>query len=430
MQTNRRWLALLVPLGLALLLAACGPSEARQDEEAAAANTSASNTATTNESAEASEGTERARQVRTLTAEEGTLRATRSTSVTINPLQESRVSSSATGRLQRIYVREGSQVEAGEVIMQLEDDNPRSQLRNAELAVESARINLQSAQRATGESNNQLSAQLESARQNYDLLENQYHEAQALHQAGGISSTELKNLESQVSQARSALIQAQDALARSQRAPGEDLALLQVQLRQAEAQLQQARDAYNETRIKAPFSGEIAEVFVEEGEFVAAGNPAFRLVSTDRQQARFQVSPEDAQRLAEQGTIYIRYDGLDYASFIIRRSGAPGAQRLVDVTAEIYPSDSPIPNGTVAQLRYQVDLARGILLPSGAISAEGGDNLVYAVQDGRAQGISVDVIAEAGGEAAVRGLDAGARVIYPRPSDIRSGMAVSVVERE
>lgn len=369
------------------------------------------------------------RSVRAIEAQLGVLSASRSATVTIEPQQESRVAAGASGRVAAVLVREGGRVAAGDVVIQLDDSAARLQLRNAELALESAQINLQRAERQTGESLPQLELQLSAARTNFEIAERQLAEGRALYEAGGISLVQLQSLEAQRAQAQAALTQAQDALARAQRAGAEDLALLRVQVDQARTQLQQAREALAETRIIAPFDGEVAEVFVEQGEFVGAGSPAFRLVSVERQQGRFAVPPQDAQALLAQREIYFRFQGLDYAATIVRSSSAPGMQRLVEMIAEIYPSDRPIPAGSVAELRYSVELASGVLIPSGAISTAGGETFAFTVEAGRARRQPLAVVGEAGGEAVVEGIAPGALVIFPLPADIRDGMRVEVVGR-
>ncbi len=410
LRRKKSLLALSLLLMLALVLAACGPQAPQE-----------SPTQTTAQPAET------VRQVRTITAKSGSLNATRSTSVTIEPGQESRVAAGTNGRVQRIIKREGQNILVGEAVILLDDSNLQIQVRNAQLALEAARINLQKAERASGESVAQLKAQIKLAQTNLELAQQQYREGQALYEAGGIAATQLTGLEAQFSQAQSALLQTQDALARSQRAGEEDLALLRVQTQQAENQLAQARDALAETRIAAPFAGDIAEIYVEEGEFVGAGSPAFRLVSNQRQLASFDVPPEDAAALRALDNFYIRYGGLDYAAFITRSSSVPGPQRLINLTAEIYPSQNPIPAGTVAQLNYEIKLGSGIILPSQAVSTEGGQNYVYVVESGRAKRQRIDILAEAGGEVVIEGLSEGLLVIYPRPLDVREGSSVRVI---
>ena len=370
---------------------------------------------------------ERGRPVRIVTAEQGTLTARRTATVTIEPAMESNVSSGASGRVAEIVHREGARVDHGDTVVILDDAEARRQVRNAELAFESARINLESAERQARENRAQLEAQLRAAERNLELAEQQFAEGEALFAAGGISRSDLLALDAQFAQAQVSYEQAKSGLERAYRADREDLALLRVQLRQAEETLDQAREALAETRVKAPFDGEVARVLVGVGEFVAAGSPTFQLVTTDSKVARFRVPPEDADALMELGLIWLRYRELDYAAQLIRRSPSPGEQRLVELTAELYPAETTIPAGTTISYTYQIPVAEGTLVPAAAVAAEVGQSLVYTVEDGVARRRQVTVLGEAGGSAALQGIEPNAQVIYPRPLDLRDGTPVEVL---
>ncbi len=366
------------------------------------------------------------RSVRTITAVTGELIADRLTSVTIEPRQESRVASAGTGRVKEVVLREGQVVAAGEVVIRLDEEALRLQLINAELALQTARINLERSERSSQENSSQLTVQLQAARSSFDFANQQLQEGRALFEAGGIAQSQVTNLEAQRSSAQANLIAAQDALARSERSIDEDIALLQVQVSQAETQLQQAQTNLRDAQITAPFAGEVAEVFVEEGEFITAGAPAFRLVSQERQLARFAVPPLDVQALLAQESIQIRFQGLDYPARIIRSSTAPGDQRLVNLTAELL--SGSIPSGSVGQLSYQIPLAQGILIPSAALSTEAGRTYIFRFDEGIAVRQEVSIVAESGGQAGIEGITEGDIIIFPLPADLRSGMAVREVE--
>lgn len=410
---NRPHTLLVLWAAASLLLVACNPEVAAQAPEGNQDNSQT--------------GSEPARQVRVVTVEEGVLSTSRSTSVNIDPAQESTVAAGTSGQVANIIQREGSTVTVGDVVMQLDDTNLRLQADNAALAVERARVDLRSAELASSENQSQAQAALRAAETNLQLAETRYQEGQALLTAGGISSTEVTSLEANLQQARSSFQQASNAYARSLRANEEGLALARIAVQNAQNTLDQAREALADANITAPFTGEIAEILVEEGEFIGAGSPAFRIASSEEQLARFSVPPSDADNLVAQGIIYIPYNGLDYAAQIIRDSQVSGQSRLVDITARLYQSETRIPIGTVTQLPYQLDLAEGGLLPSGAVQAEAGSNFVYVIEDERAQRQNVDILAEAGGQVALSGIDIGRDVIFPVPADLRAGTRVNVI---
>jgi len=183
----------------------------------------------------------------------------------------------------------------------------------------------------------------------------------------------------------------------------------------------------DEAAITAPFEGQIADMRVSEGEFVATGSPVFRLVSIGDQLAKFDVPPQDAQQLLDEGLVYVRYGGLDFGAQIVRSTTVPGSSRQVELTARLYASKHRIPTGATGQIDYQVTLASGLLLPADALKTDGGESTVLLVENGVAKQTRVQLLAEVGGTAAIQGLPAGARVVYPVPGDLLAGARVEVV---
>ena len=368
-----------------------------------------------------------ARQVSTVSAEFGAVTTTRTTSVTIEPARDALVAAGVSGQVERVLVREGGSVVAGQAVIEIDSANLRLQVENARIARDTAAINLAAAERASSEGVDQARAAQRATEANLDLAERQYQEGQQLFELGAIAANDLAGLEAQYAQSQSAAQQARDAVARSERVDSEELELRRLQVRQAENQLAQAQRALADARVKAPFAGTVAQLNVEQGEFLGAGSPAFRLIDDQQQLARFSVPPQDAQALLAAGLIHIPFGGLDYAAQVSDSSAVPGQARLVDMTAAIYASSSRIPNGTVTPMRYEVALAEGVSVPLSAVRYAGAATVVFVVEDGRAQSRSVVVLAEGGGRAVVEGITEGAVVVSPLPADLISGAAVTIL---
>jgi len=418
----RRGLAATL-LGLALLsLTACGGRNASNQSSARPAAGQAA-TQTTTGSAPAAD----VRKVRVVEPHQGDLTARRSASVTIDPARSSMVAAGTSGQVASVLHREGATVKAGETVVQLDTTSLRLQVQNAQTALESARVSLDKAQRSAKDGLAQAQAALEAAKQNLDLAKKQADNGQNLYAAGGISATDLQSLQAQLAQARSSYQQASDAVDQAKRAETEDLQLQRLQVQQAQTQLDQARHTLAEASITAPFEGQIADMRVSEGEFVATGSTVFRLVSIGAQLAKFDVPPQDAQQLSDAGLVYVSYAGLDFAAQIVRSTTVPASSRQVELTARIYGSKHTIPTGATGQVNYQVTLASGLLLPADALKTDSGESTVLLVQGGVAKQTKVQLLAEVGGTAAIQGLPAGAQVVYPVPGDLLPGARVQVV---
>ena len=414
-------------LAVVLALAACGGGSGGDAGGAAGAGAAAAAPA------------EPARAVRASPVTFGPLVATRSASVTLRPAQESRVASGATGRVAAVVAREGAAVAAGDPLVRLDDAQARSAVDAAELALAQARIQLERARRSSADAVDQAAAAARTAEQNLALVQRQLSEAEGLLGLGAVAPSDVDALRAQRSQAESAVLQAREAVRRAGRADDEDLALLSLQVQQAEVQLRQARDALAETTVRAPFAGDVAEVFTEVGEFVGAGSPVARLLGNGPKIASFTVPPEDAPLLERLGSVTIDYAGLTFPATIVRLERQAQQARLVTVLAEVGAEAPRTPPGALAEVRYEVTLGEGLRVSSAALFADAGRTYVFQVEadgDERLVGVArrteVRVVAESGNVAVVVGVAEGALregslVIAPRPLDVREGTPVRVI---
>ena len=362
-----------------------------------------------------------ARPVEVVVAQPGTLTATRITSVIVEPAQESRIAAGTDGRILNVLKRVDTRVAKDEPVIILDTDTLELEEQNAVFEVESARVALQQAQQANQEEQTTAGSGLRSAEVIFNAARQRYTEAQQLYEEGFISLAELTDLEAQFIQAQTAYDEAQSTVARSDRALTEGLEILRLTLEQAQTRLTRIRQALQAATIRAPFDGEIVEMLVQEGESVQGGVPVFRLASTDQQVARFNVPLDVAGRVVKQGILYIKYGGLDYGAKVLSQSDVDPQTQLVEITAQLYGSQTQIPSGVVTQLPYAYEAAQGTILPAGAVQSELGETFVYLVEGDVAARQDVDVLAEVEGKVAVNGLSEGVRVIYPVPAGLREG---------
>lgn len=429
-------------LTVAVLLAACGDGGSTSDGGAApAAGTGGTPGGAPGAATAAPAGragtaaVERA--VRVVQVQEGALTTTRRAAATVRADRESRVAAGASGRVAEMAAREGSTVAAGDVLVRLDDAQPRRALDNAELAVAQARIQLERARHAQDEGVAQARAAARAAEASLELAVRQLDEAEALLAIGAVAASDVQALRAQRDQAASAAVQARDAVARAGRGADEELALLELQLRQAEVQEAQAREALADAVVRAPFEGEVAELFVEVGEFVGAGSAVARLLGTGPQLVSFTVPPEDAPLLEAAGRVVLASGGRELEATVERVERQAQQTRLATVTARLSDDAARLPSGGVGEVHYDVALGRGLLVPSGALTADAGRTYVFVVRDEAGGAVAVRtevrVVSETGNQAIVEGVAAGALVagtpvVSPRPLDVRDGTPVRVVE--
>ncbi len=390
----------------ALLLTSCGPKQSSSETKSTTTNNP------------------RITKVRAVSAVEGVLRSNRTAGVTLSPTRESSVAATASGKVLQVLVEEGSQVGANQVVIRLDPANAQTQLGNAELALQTAQVNLSRATRSTDGSVAPLKAAQQSAQANLEIAQRRYNEGQQLFKTGAISQVELTGLEAGLNQAQSAAQNATESSNRARRASSEDLALLKLQIQQSQNQLAQAKRALNDTQIRAPFAGIIAESFVNPGEFVAAGSRAFRLADTSSLEAKFRIPPSEAAKLPVGTAFNLDYGGRTYFARLSRTTQVPGNDRLVEAVAKV---SAPLTPGATANLRYNLELAKGVLVPSGALLA-GDKAQVMVVEAGKAVVKDVQVLGDNGSKAALAGIPSGVKVVYPVPPSLRNGDTLEVIE--
>lgn len=200
----------------------------------------------------------------------------------------------------------------------------------------------------------------------------------------------------------------------------------------AEARLASARLQLEKARLQAPWSGRIAERFVEPGAFVSPGTPLFELVDTSRIKVRAPAPATDVPLLAVGREVEVRVDAYPGEVFRARieRLGAEldPRTRTLAVEAEIANPGGRLKPGMLA--RFEVarrELPAALLVPLSAIVDLGGAKAVWAVEDHRAVRHEVVLGPVIGEEVVVEGLNGGDRVIVEGQHVVGEGQKVEEV---
>lgn len=363
--------------------------------------------------------------VTTVRATTGTLSVQRSASATIEAQRDSQVAAQSGGTVRTVLVREGDRVARGDVLVQLDDTAQRQALQNAQLQVQQARITLDQTRTSAGQATGALQAAVTSAQASLAQAQSAAQSAETLYGLGGVSLADLQAARAQLAQAQSALAQARNNLAQNGRSAASSVPLQQANLESAQAGVAQAQENLARTAVRAPFSGTVASLNAEVGEFVQQGSPVVRLVDPGSIRVKFSVPSADAAALRDGTDLNLTYGGVNYVATVTGTPGIAGDNRLVPVTARVQ-GGGDLPVGATAQARYRNTLGQGVLIPSSAVQVGGGQNAVYVANGGVAERTPVTVIAESGGRVVLNGLTAGQQVIVPVPASLQDGAKIRV----
>ncbi|PYP75725.1 MAG: hypothetical protein DMD35_20800 [Gemmatimonadetes bacterium] len=305
----------------------------------------------------------------------------------LRPLETIDVRSRIEGDLMAVYVREGEQVSAGQLLARFE-------------------ASAQESSRASAEAD-RVAANAELANAQWTLEQNE-----SLFKAGAIAERDLKSSQQAVATARARLAAAQARL----RASGNE-----------------ARD----TRVVAPSSGVVEKRLVDGGVHLARGAPMFTIVRSGTLELAAAVPARQATALREGQVVHFVADARRFDGTVARVSPTiDPATRAVTVYVQVPNPGNTLRGGTFATGRVvSRTLANVLAVPTGALrqGQEDGKPFVYRI-DGKTLNVApvqLGAVDEQLGVAQVtEGLQNGDKVIVGNVGTLGRGMQVTIAGAE
>jgi membrane fusion protein, multidrug efflux system len=280
------------------------------------------------------------------------------------------IASEIAGRVASFNFKEGEAVEAGDVLVKLDDA-----LAQAELADASAR---------------------------FDLANANMDRAKQLSRTGNVTEKAIDEATAAFEIARSAL------------------------------ELQRVRLAKH--TIAAPFSGDVGIRNVSPGAYVAIGTPMVNLEKIDVLKVDFKLPELVLSSIAVGQAISVSVDAIPGRTFdgeiyaIDPQVDVNG--RALRLRARIQNPDRVLRPGLFARITVQGQVSREVVMvPESAIVPRSGENFVFRIEGGRAVEAKVKLGERKGAEVEVlEGLAAGADVVTAGQLKLRDGLQVEVIE--
>lgn len=323
-----------------------------------------------------------------------------------------------TGRVHELKVDLGSPVRRGQVLARLMPTDFELRLAQAEAALQQARarLGLSANGRDTrvDPENTSVVRQARAVRDEARLTRDRIH---TFVERGISSRADLDAAEAalEVSQGRY-----QDAL--------EEIRNREAILAQRRSELDLARQALEDTVLRAPIDGAVRERQVTVGEFRSAGTPVLTVVQTDPLRLRLAVPERAALGLRAGQAVRVRVEGdaHTYEGRLVRLGAAIDEDnRTLPVEAAVANRDGALRPGMFATADIIIDSAEpAVVVPAEAIVTFAGVQKVLTVKDGTAREQRVRTGRRSAGRVEVlEGVTAGELVIRD-PGDVVAGVAV------
>lgn len=223
------------------------------------------------------------------------------------------------GRIIAVPVREGQQVQQGEVLLQLDDAQYRFELAQAEAELAQAQAQLQRLLAgARAEERRQSAAKHRAKLAELERAELAWKRIRELQGAKAVSPQEVDDQRTAVA-ALAAEVEAAKAAADLLEAPPRDdeIHLHQARVAAAQARLELAKVQLQRCTLRSPIQGQVLKVDAEPGELTGpeAPRPVIVLADTRRFRVRAFVEEYDAPRLAAGLAARVTADGLPGREF-------------------------------------------------------------------------------------------------------------------
>ncbi|MBQ66028.1 MAG: efflux transporter periplasmic adaptor subunit [Marinovum sp.] len=321
---------------------------------------------------------------------------------------------------------EGGQVQAGEVLVRLNDADARSAVGRAEADVTDAMAEVEEADRALVLINDELQA----ARDQADLRSRALERQLDLKKRGVGTSAAVETAELAASSATQAVLSRRSAVDQA-KARG---AQAQTRLARAELALQDASRRWKDTVLTSEFSGTLGNISLVKGGLVSPNEKIGSLIDPETLEVAFRVSTEQYARLLDrsgkliksQAKVSLNVFGTELTTDAVlsRDSGSVGAGQTGRLLfAKLQNPRGLKPGDFVTVALSEPTMDNIIKLPSSALNA---DNAVLVLtEDDRLQSTEVRVFRQQGDHILVRGRGlSGREVVAEQTPVLGSGIKV------
>lgn len=460
---QRKWFSIVLIFAIALLVAGCSSASAAPQAQAAQPETPAV-------------------AVEVGQVETGNIAATYAYSGDLQPVHALSLVSIVAGAVEEVMVQVGDEVRAGDPIIRVEDTAYKAQLKQAEAALTVAQTNLLKMQKgpraeqieiarasldgakaqlrgATTMTDNertvaasnlaQAEAALNLAQYEYDKIKwagqvSQTPQALKLQQATIAYETasaaydmQANPDETSIDQIRLGVKKAELSLKLTENPfTDEDFALARAGVSQAEGVVALAQYQVDNTILRAPFDGVVAEVYVTTGSVASSQAPVIKLITRDLE-VQVEAPENQVPYLYNSQPAALKvaaFPGQDFPATI--SSVAPAA----DATSHTFPVKiAPLDEkrqlraGMFAEITVLLEEKTGvILIPRSAITTVEGQDVVYVVSADE-KTVSMRPVTTGLSDAdrveIVSGLSAGEQVVLAGLSNLSDGSRITVSAR-
>ena len=368
----------------------------------------------------------------------GPIRSLVSTNGKIEPLQNQNFEAHApiSTTVKRLLVKEGDHVRKGQLLLQLDDVNIRTQAARAQAQVKTAQAD-QSALKTGGTQEEllTLNSQLVKAHSALDVAQRNLDALRRLQQQGAASPGEVRQAEDNLQRAQADVNLLEQK--KKDRYSQPEVARIQAQAAEAQAAYDAAEDALGKSSIRAPFDGIVYSLPVKQGAFVQAGDLLLQEADLSHVLVRAFVDEPDIGRLQSGQKVEVTWDAVPGRTWTGTVSTVPstvklrGSRNVGETTCTIDNLDFRLlPNVNVGVTIVAAEHENVLTLQRDALHIDDTKPYVYQIVDDHLRRQPVEISLQNLTRVEIdAGLSEGAKVALPAEESkpLVDGAAVKIV---
>ncbi|HKF23737.1 MAG TPA: efflux RND transporter periplasmic adaptor subunit [Candidatus Angelobacter sp.] len=361
-----------------------------------------------------------------------------STNGKIEPINNFEAHAPAPATVKRVLVKEGDQVKAGQLLLQLDDADAQAQAAKALARLRSAEADLKAVEAGgTHEEVLTTRTELAKAQASRDEARRNLEAVQRLQQNGGASPAEVQAAQDRLRKAEADTQLLESKL--SGRFSSPEVTKVQAAAAEARASYAAANDLLKNSNVRAPFAGSVYQLPVRPGAYVNSGQLLVQVADLGKVQVRAFVDEPEIGRLAVGQKVEIKWDAVPGRSWEGSLSRVPtvvtmvGTRTVGEITCSIPNTDHKLLPNVNVNVNIVVARRNNVLtLSRESVHSDDGKRFVYRIVDDRLKIQEVETgITSLTRVEVLNGLDQGAKIAMGavNAQPLHNGMEVKVVER-
>ena len=376
--------------------------------------------------------------VRTALVEKGEVNSFLKVTGVVEANETVRVTSEIMGQAKEVKVKDGEEVNKGDILIALGDEQIKIQVAQAQATLDSVQASYDKIKSgARPQEIKQAESALLQAKLNRDSVEENYLRMEKLFFEKAISEQQYEQAKNQYEIADVQYQSAQESYELViEGAAEEDIKSVEAQVRQTKSALDMTKYQLKNTQITAPISGKVTSITVSSGEMVSPSVPLLSIIDVSRIFVKLGISEKDISKIKEGQKVSLEIDAFPEGKFqgevVSKGVAVDQISKTLEVKIEILQPEVDIPVGVFARGDILVKTNQdALIIPSNALTRKKDGIYVYVIEEGiaRQKEVVLGIIQDERVEI-LEGLSEEEEIVVLGNQELEDGLKVDVLDKE